>query len=227
MKSFKQSLIAIFVGLLVVAGISFAAPWVGPTASPPDGNADAPINVGPLAQIKTGGWLSLGNLISRGATLLARDGGNVGIGLGITSAGDPVLPNAKLDVAGNINFTGQKICSVLVSGNWRDTIFIPSSWTSATCKSYMEITGTMAYQLGCIFENSFSFGAADGGIPSPNCGWTAGPGILQAEWRNGSPGLGWINTGLSDCDLSGWHDVSEDSCTDGGGPGNLYLHQIN
>ena len=109
MQSFKQSLIAIFVGLVMVAGISFAASWVGPTASPPGNNAEAPINVGPVDQVKTyetdgsgnlipgkSGGLMLGTFISRFTTLLAKDNGNVGIGIGE----DGELPQAKLHVDG-------------------------------------------------------------------------------------------------------------------------------
>jgi hypothetical protein len=89
--------------------------------------------------------------------------GDVGIGTEI--------PDAKLDVAGDIKFDGQKYCSALIPGNWRNTILVPSSWTATTCANYMTAVVATNYQLVCIFQNNFSLGALNGGIPSPNCGW--------------------------------------------------------
>ena len=66
---------------------------------------------------------------------------------------------------------GLKVCSVYIPGNWRDTVHVPPSWTSATCNNYKIAVGAVTYQLGCIFSNSFKLGANDGGLPSPNCGW--------------------------------------------------------
>ncbi|MEK9186444.1 MAG: hypothetical protein AAB885_02545 [Patescibacteria group bacterium] len=98
MKSLKQSLITIFVGLVMAAGVSFAASsWVGPTDSPPDGNAEAPVNVGPLPQIKNG-ILGANFLRSFYDTYLATNNGNVGIGT--------VIPTAKLDIDGQIKIRG-------------------------------------------------------------------------------------------------------------------------
>ena len=62
---------------------------------------------------------------STGETLLARDSGNVGIGLG------DAAPTARLDVVGTIRFrTGAAAGKVLVSdtgGNasWGDTAYVP------------------------------------------------------------------------------------------------------
>ncbi len=64
-----------------------------------------------------------------------------------------------------------KACSVVVGGNWRDTMPVPQGWTEATCKDYMRITGANNYTLMCFFNNSVSIGTSSGGIPNPNCGW--------------------------------------------------------
>src|ERR1700686_3162669 len=69
-------------GLAVAAGIFFSAlfsfAWTGPTSAPPNGNADAPINVGPTAQFKNGNIGLYGNI------LLAANGGSY-LNFGATS----------------------------------------------------------------------------------------------------------------------------------------------
>ena len=93
----REFIKVVIIVAIAVPFISLFAAWTGPTASPPNGNAEAPINVGPLDQIKSGGWLSLGNLISRSTTLLARDSGTVGIGL---SGEGTEVPTESLDARG-------------------------------------------------------------------------------------------------------------------------------
>ena len=60
MKTIKQSILIIVIGLALASGISFAAgTWSDPTANPTGGNTDAPINVGTSSQAKSAG-LALG-----------------------------------------------------------------------------------------------------------------------------------------------------------------------
>ena len=62
MKTYKQSILAIVIGLALAAGISFAeTTWIGPTDNPPDDNTPAPINVGAGTQYKSGA-LGVGGL---------------------------------------------------------------------------------------------------------------------------------------------------------------------
>ena len=65
MKNYTQSLKVIALSLMLSFGISFiyAATWIGPTAPPPGGNIDAPINTSSTAQYKNGS-LGLGGLFS-------------------------------------------------------------------------------------------------------------------------------------------------------------------
>jgi len=65
----------------------------------------------------------------------------------------------------------QKMCSVLNAPYWRTDINVPSTWTAATCASFKTAVGGTVYHLTCVFGNSFSFGAFNGGIPPQNCGW--------------------------------------------------------
>ena len=69
--------------------------WQEPMAAPPIGNVDAPLNIGPIAQIKRAGLILAWDPVATG--LIVRHG-NVGIG---TDA-----PGAKLEVAGQIKITG-------------------------------------------------------------------------------------------------------------------------
>jgi hypothetical protein len=68
-------------------------------------------------------------------------------------------------------FTGSKLCSVIVGGDWRDTFSVPSGWTRNTCRIFRNSVGAYDYQLGCAFSNGFSWGSGGGGTPSQNCGW--------------------------------------------------------
>jgi hypothetical protein len=119
------------------------------------------VNVSGAASVGT--LASIGNLHVDGGTNLATVSGNVGIGTN--------SPSAKLDVNGPIKFTSQKMCRATTPGLFTWSTLVPSSWTSGTCASFAATALASQFQLGCIFENSFSLGSANGGIPSPNCGW--------------------------------------------------------
>ncbi len=74
---------------------------------------------------------------------------------------------------GNLGFNGgQKVCSVF-DGFGRSSIIASAGWTAGTCSSYRAavLPGGGNYQLACVFDTSFSFGPANGGAPTPNCGW--------------------------------------------------------
>ena len=77
----------------------------------------------------------------------------------------------NLDVKGSLNFTGQKACHGITSGGWRDTVLVPAGWTKETCSAYAGWAYESIHVLVCIFENTFSHGDMQGGLPSPNCGW--------------------------------------------------------
>lgn len=93
LKSILQSLPAIIISTLVVAGFAFA--WTEPAQNPPLGNTAPPLNTSSTGQSKAGGLI-----INTGgaATGLIIDKGNVGIGT--------QTPEQKLDVVGNIKATG-------------------------------------------------------------------------------------------------------------------------
>ena len=74
-------------------------------------------------------------------------------------------------IYGGHDTSNSKVCSGFVQGNFRDTIIVSSNWTSGTCQSWMRSIGADSYQLGCVFDNAFSWGNVNGGTPNPNCGW--------------------------------------------------------
>jgi len=94
------SLPAIILSTLLAVAIIYA--WTEPTAVPPGDNVPAPINVGNILQTRTGALVLKGVLETENQTLLATQGGNVGIGT--------TTPSQKLDVSGNIVASGT-ICS--------------------------------------------------------------------------------------------------------------------
>lgn len=57
-QNIKQSLFTIIICLILLGGINYVMAWTAPSASPPDNNVDAPINVGSTAQTKTGSFRS-------------------------------------------------------------------------------------------------------------------------------------------------------------------------
>lgn len=68
---------------------------------------------------------------------------------------------------------GTKFCSVVVPGDWRDTINVPQAWTVEDCDEFRVAMGAQTLQIGCIFERGRSaFSVAEAGyVPRPNCGW--------------------------------------------------------
>ena len=61
-----QNIKSVIIVLVLVVGVSYAsAAWTNPPSTPPNGNVDAPINVGSLLQVKSGS-LGLGGLALAG-----------------------------------------------------------------------------------------------------------------------------------------------------------------
>ena len=53
MKNIQQTLKSLIIALILVGGISYVFAWSGPSTTPPNGNVDAPINVGSSGQTKS------------------------------------------------------------------------------------------------------------------------------------------------------------------------------
>lgn len=102
MKNSLVSFVREFIKVIIIVAIampfiSLFAAWSEPSQAPTLGNAEAPINVGTIEQVKDG-ILGAKYFRSFYETLLATDGGNVGIGT--------LIPTVKLDVNGQIRIRG-------------------------------------------------------------------------------------------------------------------------
>ncbi len=82
-------------GLILTTGVVSAEVFKGPSATPPNANANLPVNTSNAPQSKSGG-LGVGALLVENNTVLR---GNVGIGGDINNS-------YRLNVEGDINFTG-------------------------------------------------------------------------------------------------------------------------
>jgi hypothetical protein len=110
-----------------------------------------------------------GQIIANAALVALGEGGGITVFTG--GAG------AQLVIDVNGYFVGaQKLCTAINrTKDWRETLIVPPNWTAAQCDLFKEQTissvNERAYQLSCLSEAGVSFGATNGGLPSPNCGW--------------------------------------------------------
>jgi len=97
MQTIIQSLKTIVLAVIIGLGVAYVfAAWTGPTAVPPNENAPAPINIGPISQYKEGALGVGGVVYGYGDPVSAIFDKNVGIGTGVNP------PTEKLDVNGNV-----------------------------------------------------------------------------------------------------------------------------
>ncbi|QQG38125.1 MAG: hypothetical protein HYS26_01050 [Candidatus Kaiserbacteria bacterium] len=106
--SFKQLFAILFLAFAALLAASSLSAWVGPTASPPDDNVPAPVNVGTTDQIKSAG-LSLDALAVFGSQYVED---KLGIGR--------VSPVVALDVDGTLRLgNGDESCQAVTAGSIR------------------------------------------------------------------------------------------------------------
>ena len=117
------------------------------------------------------------------------------VGIGVTN------PQAKLDVNGNINFDGQKLCYCIwkagyLGNDWVSaTILAPATWTPDDCdevckfaSAYPRGCDDMLTETYCLWDHNVTGGKKFSGVvykhrysgkeetwpdgyPNPNCGW--------------------------------------------------------
>lgn len=139
MKTTKQLIIAIVIGLVLAAGVSYGySTWTFPTADPTGNNPDAPINTGSSNQAKLGG-LAIGysdasivpssGLVTKGllySTGIASFNESVGFAKTVNFSGNPALKiwqnpgEGKVltsDSSGNANWKNLKSTIVLSEDN--------------------------------------------------------------------------------------------------------------
>lgn len=75
---------------------------------------------------------------------------------------------------GSFKFSrGHKVCRALdTDTNRSDSIIASAAWIADTCSGFANSVGLNNYQLVCVNELGFSFGAVNSPTPPPmNCGW--------------------------------------------------------
>lgn len=104
----------------------------------------------------------------------------------VTTVNAQTVQTGQLDVVSVNHVSGQKFCSVVASGNWRDTVPLPynAQWTA--CRDLMNLHGGTYYNLECqsssgTFSKSADFTSAPTSYPSPDCGWADGEALINAQ----------------------------------------------
>ena len=89
----------------------------------------------------------------------------------------PFEPPPGAESQGGGADAGTKVCSVLRLSQWRDTFWVPETWTLQDCRAFAASVGALHAQLGCIFASGdpkFVWGGLDGQPPPRDCGWAEG-----------------------------------------------------
>lgn len=169
MNKYFQTIKILALALVLSVGVSVVYAWVGPTATPPEGNTPTPINISENGQIKDGGLL-VGNIPGLTNGLLVRYG-NVGIG---TTAPSGVLdvyaggvPYEKAGASCNVGDTlvAYKTTSVTCTGDSKtqgNTTCPGSSCTTGSHESLDPTLETCSYKnagVGAQSSCGFSGGA--------------------------------------------------------------------
>lgn len=94
-KTLTHTTIALFIAVSALLAYSFTGAWLAPPADPPSENATAPINVGPVAQVKAG---------SIGAEILAASS-SVWSDKYCNSKGEKCINSDNLDGLGTLKLT--------------------------------------------------------------------------------------------------------------------------
>lgn len=84
------------------------------------------------------------------------------------------VPTIGVPQEGSFKFVrGHKVCRALdVGTNRSDSIIASASWTANSCSGFANSVGLNSFQLVCVHENGFSFGAVNSQAPpAVNCGW--------------------------------------------------------
>jgi ribosomal protein S6E (S10) len=239
-KNFKG--ISLVLSVLVVSVITAytVLAWMEPGSTPPNGNADAPINTGSTAQTKNGTFNIKGGSIGlidsggvaysetiNGGTLFLNNNigitnmaigqnGNVGIGT--------VSPGAKLEVTGQIKVTGGSPAAgkVLTSdaaglASWQA---VGGALPSGTSGQTLRYDGTSWVANSNIFNNGTNVGI---GTTTPTPYWAAAKALIVSDAVNNASLEVWGSRGAK----SVFHSVNGNTYlgnyAKGTGSGNLYL----
>ncbi len=197
-----------------------AATWTAPTSAPPNGNVDAPINVGYGLQTKYG-YLDIVGQVSAGVANtygLIVENGNVGIGT--------LTPTTKLEVVGTASMTGLVVSGgspasgqVLTSdangvATWQTPVAGGSAVTSISGVAYVPLAPcntTVCSKVVSISSGNFTSPPAITITPK----WTRFTGDEDIAW--------WVTNVTTTSFKINWHTPS--SGTNYGEPGVIWTAQ--
>jgi hypothetical protein len=140
--------------------------WSSTTSGSPDGEESVAPDDGQIAATSAQSVPDLASSASDDDLALQEDRDGIDEE---SSLGDGVLlGTARLALTG-----AHKLCTVFISGNWRDTILVSNGWTRERCLTdWRQHVGASQARLGCITNGSFSFASTSGTPPPDNsCGW--------------------------------------------------------
>lgn len=183
-KEFLQSAKILALALILSAGVSYVYAWTGPTATAPNNNTAAPINVGDTAQGKTG---------------------NLGVGT--------ASPARTLDVLGRLLVREGAIPNGWDTADWGATVSLrrpgaPNVASATHANSQLEIASAGRDVPNIAFHAPGYYGA-NFGLDTDNWfstqGWSAGGGytgmkvggllVNSGDMRINYSGGGWGGTG--------------------------------
>ncbi len=160
MKKTLHYLSIITLSVLSVIGVSYLQAWDGPSATPPDGNTPAPINVSDASQVKEGG-LSLGSLLVNGGSIfngLLKIPTNAGDGKVLTS-----------DAEGNATWQESSSSDVLAS-----QCVVASTNRNNRREDYMNDSGKRFWRVSLINSagRNICVGSTSGPYLNSGCSYT-------------------------------------------------------
>ncbi len=157
----KESTKVAVLALAITLGVTYAfAAWTGPIASPPNSNVDAPINVGTVDQIKSGG-LGVDSLAVFGNLGVT---GYLQLGTTTSACGSNIMGALRFDSAGkSLEFCDGSTWSALAS-----------STTQVSAGKIICLYGGIEYQVAqevAIIGGTCSYSSAvDCNATTPSCG---------------------------------------------------------
>ena len=206
--SIKEGVKVAIIALIITLGVTYAyAAWTGPTVAPPDGNVNAPINVGTVDQIKSGGI---------GVDTLAVFGNSSVSGymkIGSTTA------ECSANTEGSFRYNSvSKNMEFCDSSSWSQ---VGTSTTIADA-GQDPLVNSVHTKDDCVFDGGV---VVDDGTGEFMCKFSASSCPSESASGTGWTSYGWTTESASSCSGSGGSEAHDDcgsitcaatSCTTGG-----------
>ena len=171
----KESVKVAVIALVITLGVTYAyAAWTGPTATPPNNNTNAPINVGAVDQIKNAG-LGVNSLAVFGNGVFSEY-----MKVGTTTATCNTSINGALRFDTN---SGSNCLQLCIDPNWKDVVCPQYKWVYVGQESKLTHLGSCYQNIhhtitcGSTWDGNYLYGDRDSPPGYGEITGTAGPGI--------------------------------------------------